>query len=141
MGMSRTDERLIRRIRSKADDNWVVVTWEHVGEPVEVIVAKSESGPAEDLRELFVERPRQRAVYFDDGTCCQDQDVVSDVKYHYTLFAQGAEGRWHRQGDKRVHIPRAFARERVEFHEPGSMLAKLDRMRAGAFGPGGGGGV
>ncbi len=141
MGMSRADERLIRRIRSKADDNWVVVKWECVGEPVEVIVAKSESRPARELRELFADEPAQHAIYYDDGTCCQDQDVVSDVKYCYTLFAQDAEGRWHRQGDKRVHIPRDYKRERVEFHEPGSMLAKLDRMRAGAFGPGGAGGM
>jgi hypothetical protein len=67
--------------------------------------------------------------------------VVSDVKYYYTLFAQDGDGRWHRQGDDKVRIPRSFSRERVEFHEPGSMLEKLDRMRAGAFGPGGAGGM
>jgi len=133
MDLSGKGERLIRRIRAKADDDWVVVKWEHVGEPGEVVVLKSESGPAADLRELFAERPRQRAVYFDSGTQCQDQDVVSDVKYYYTLFAQDGEGRWHRQGDDKVHVPRTFARERVEFHEPGSMLAKLDKMRVGAF--------
>jgi hypothetical protein len=133
--------RLIHRVKAKADDNWVVVKWEPVGDPVEVVVVKSESRPADDLRELFAERPDQQAIYFDCGTQCQDQDVVSDVKYYYTLFAQEADGRWHRQGDDKVHIPRSFSRERVEFHEPGSMLAKLDKMRAGAFGPGGAGGM
>jgi hypothetical protein len=133
MGLSGNGERLIRRIRSKADDAWVVVKWERAGEPVEVVVVKSESRPARELRELFVDEPVQRAIYFDDGTYCQDQDVVSDVKYYYTLFAQDAVGRWYRQGDTKVHIPRSFSRERVEFHEPGTMLAKLDRMRAGAF--------
>jgi len=125
--------RLLRRVKARADENWVVVKWEFAGEPVEVIVVKSESGPADDLGELFVERPRQRAIYFDTGTQCQDQDVVSDVKYYFTLFAQDPEGLWHRQDDARVHVPRDYRRERVEFHEPGSMLAKLDRMRAGAF--------
>jgi hypothetical protein len=105
------------------------------------VVVRSESRPADDLRELFAERPDQRAIYFDCGTQCQDQDVVSDVKYYYTLFAQDADGGWHRQGDDKVHIPRSFSRERVEFHEPGSMLAKLDKMRVGAFGPGGAGGM
>lgn len=140
MGQS-GEARLIRRVKAKADDNWVVVKWEPVRDPVEVVVVKSESRPAHDLRELFAERPDQRAIYFDAGTQCQDQDVVSDVKYYYTLFAQDGDGRWHRQGDDKVHIPRSFSRERVEFHEPGSMLAKLDKMRAGAFGPGGAGGM
>ncbi len=132
------EARLIRRIKAKADDDWVVVKWEPVGDPAEVVVVKSETGPARDLRELFVERPDQRAIYFDSGTQCQDQDVVSDVKYYYTLFAQDGTGRWHRQGDEKVHIPRSFSRERVEFHEPGSMLAKLDKMRVGAFPTAGG---
>jgi hypothetical protein len=135
----RENGRLVRKIKAKGSDDWVVVKWEPVDEPVEVVVVKSETRPARDLSELFVERPDQRAIYFDDGTQCQDQDVVSDVKYHYTLFAQDGEGRWHRQGDAKVHVPRNFQRERVDFHEPGSMLAKLDKLRAGAFLGGGGG--
>jgi len=132
------EARLIRRVKAKADDDWVVVKWEPVGDPVEVVVVRSETRSADDLRELFVDRPDQRAIYFDTGTQCQDQDVVSDVKYYYTLFAQDGEGRWHRQGDDKVHIARSFSRERVEFHEPGSMLAKLDKMRVGAFPTAGG---
>jgi hypothetical protein len=132
------EARLIRRVKAKAGDDWVVVKWEPVGDPVEVVVVKSETGPAKDLRELFVDGSDQRAIYFDAGTQCQDQDVVSDVKYYYTLFAQDGDGRWHRQGDDKVHIPRSFSRERIEFHEPGSMLAKLDKMRVGAFPTAGG---
>jgi hypothetical protein len=139
MGRSEGDGRLIRRIKAKGDDNWVVVKWEYVDGPVEVVVVKSETGPAKDLGQLFVERPDHRAIFFDEGTRCQDQDVVSDVRYYYTLFAQDQEGRWHRQGDTKVRIPRDFQRERVDFHEPGSMLAKLDKLRAGAFLGGGGG--
>jgi hypothetical protein len=56
MGQS-GETRLIRRVKAKADDNWVVVKWEPVGDPVEVVVVKSESRPADDLRELFAERP------------------------------------------------------------------------------------
>lgn len=137
MGPSAGEVRLIRTIKAKADDHWVVVKWEFVGDPVEVVVVKSESGPAHDLGQLFVDRPEQRAMYFDSGTQCQDQDVVPDVKYFYALFAQDGEGRWHRQGDTKVHVPRGFTRERVEFHEPGTVLAKLDRLRAGAFPTGG----
>jgi hypothetical protein len=136
MGRSEGDGRLIRRIKAKGDDNWVVVKWEYADGPVEVVVVKSETGPAKDLRQLFVERPDHRAIFFDEGTRCQDQDVVSDVRYYYTLFAQDHEGRWRRQGDAKVHVPRNYDRERVEFHEPGTVLAKLDKMRAAMLGPG-----
>lgn len=120
-------------------DHWVVVRWKQRGdEPREVIVCKSERGYAEDLRELFAGDPDQQAIYFDAGTQCQDQDIVTGVKYYYTVFAQARDGSWHKQGREhaKVHISREdYVRQ--QFHPDGTTLAKLDTLRVGLFTGGG----
>lgn len=134
------DSKLIDKLHASHSDQWVVIRWEHRGDPpAEVIVVKSETGPARSLEELFAERPDQRAIYFDTGTQCQDQDVISDVRYHYTVFAQAPDGSWHRQGVEHVSVP--FYRTEVrqaKLHDDGTMMAKLDTLRQGLFrGPAG----
>jgi hypothetical protein len=133
------DETLVHKIDSSRSDRWVVIHWEHVADtPGEVIVVKSDVGYADSLEELFVEHPKQRAIYFDTGTQCQDQDVMGDVKYYYTVFAQAPDGSWRRQGTERVHTKETLPEyERVKFHEDGTMLAKLDTLRVGMFSGGG----
>jgi hypothetical protein len=135
-------ERLVRRLGSSRSDKWVVLRWEHVDDtPGEVIVVKSDVGHAESLEELFVENPKQRAIYFDTGTQCQDQDVMGDVKYYYTVFAQAPDGSWHRQGTEKVRTKETLREyERVEFHEDGTMMSKIDTLRVGLFSGGGGAG-
>lgn len=132
-------DRLIRKLHASHSDRWVVIRWEHAGEtPGEVIVAKSDAGHAASLEELFVEHPKQRAIYFDTGTSCQDQDVVGDVTYYYTVFAQAADGSWHRQGGEKVHTKKTLREyERIEFHEDGTLMAKVDTLRVGLFSGGG----
>jgi len=133
------EPRLLRRLHASHSDQWVVIRWEHVGDtPGEVLVAKSDVGNAETLEELFVERPVQRAIYFDSGTQCQDQDVMGDVKYYYTVFAQAPDGSWHLQGKEQVHTGASLSEyERIKFHEDGTLLAKLDTLRVGVFSGGG----
>ncbi len=63
------DQKLIRKLHASHSDRWVVIRWEHATEtPGEVIVVRSDVGYADSLEELFVERPTQRAIYFDTGT-------------------------------------------------------------------------
>lgn len=81
-------EKLIHSLRSSESDRWVVLHWEYEsGDPGEVIVVKSDVGSAGSFAEPFVEHPEQRAICFDTGTECQDQDVMGDVKYNHTVFA------------------------------------------------------
>ena len=131
---------LIRKLHAGHSDRWVVLHWEQASDtPVEVIVVRSDEGNAESLEELFVERPKQRAIYFDTGTTCQDQDVMGDVKYYYTVFAQAADGGWHLQGKERVHTKRTLPEyQRTEFFEDGTLMKKIDTLRIGAFSGGGG---
>lgn len=135
------DHKLIRKLHASHSDKWVVIHWEHIGEaPGEVIVVRSDVGYADSLEELFAEHPTQRAIYFDTGTQCQDQDVMGDVKYYYTVFAQAADGVWHKQGAEHatVHEFRDEIRQ-AKLHEDGTLLAKLDTLRQGLFrGPTGG---
>jgi hypothetical protein len=134
-----SDQKLIRKLHASHSDRWVVVRWEHTGPtPGEVIVVRSDVGYAESLEELFVEHPKQRAVYFDTGTCSQDQDVMGDVTYYYTAFAQAPDGSWHRQGKERVHTKEVLPEyERVEFFEDGTLMKKVDTLRVGLFAGGG----
>lgn len=133
--------KLVHGVRADRSDKWVVIQWEHAGPtPGEVIVVRSDVDYADSLEELFVERPEQRAIYFDTGTQCQDQDVMGDVTYYYTVFAQAPDKTWHRQGTKRVHTKETLPEaERVEFFEDGTLMAKVDTLRLGLFrGPTGG---
>jgi hypothetical protein len=132
-------EKLIRKLHASNSDKWVVLRWEHATEsPGEVIVVRSDVGYAESLEELFVERPTQRAIYFDVGTSCQDQDVMGDVKYYYTVFAQAPDRSWHRQGTERVHTKETLPEyQRTEFFEDGSLMKKIDTLRVGTFSGGG----
>jgi hypothetical protein len=99
---------------------------------------RSDVGYAESLAELFVERPKQSAVYFDTGTQCQDQEVMGDVTYYYTVFAQAPDKTWHRQGTKRVHTKETLPEyQRTEFFEDGTLMKKIDTLRVGAFSGGG----
>jgi hypothetical protein len=133
------DTELIRKLHADHSDKWVVIHWEHAGEtPGEVIVVRSDVGYADSLEELFDERPKQRAIYFDTGTHCQDQDVMGDVKYYYTVFAQSPDGGWHLQGKERVHTKRTIPEyERTEFFEDGTLMKKVDTLRVGLFSGGG----
>jgi hypothetical protein len=133
------EQRLIHKFKASHSDKWVVIHWEHASKtPGEVIVAKSDVGCADSLEELFVEHPKQRAIYFDSGTQCQDQDVMGDTKYYYTVFAQAPNGSWHRQDTEKVHTKETLPEyERIKFHEDGTMLAKLDTLRVGMFSGGG----
>jgi len=132
-------EKLISKLHAGHSDRWVVLRWEHASDtPGEVIVVKSDVGYAESLEEVFVERPRHRIIYFDTGSQCQDQDVMGDVKYYYTLFAQASDGSWHLQGKERAHTKRTLPEyERTEFFEDGTLLAKVDTLRVGLFTGGG----
>jgi hypothetical protein len=131
--------RLIGRLHASHSDRWVVIQWEHAGPtPGEVIVVKSDVGYAESLADVFVERPSQRIIYFDTGTQCQDQDVVGDVKYYYTVFAQAPDGLWHKQGTEKVRTKETLPEyERTEFFEDGTLMKKIDTLRVGAFSGGG----
>jgi hypothetical protein len=133
---------LINKIHASNSDKWVVIRWEHTGPtPGEVIVVRSDVGYADSLEELFVERPTQRAIYFDTGTTCQDQDVMGDVKYYYTVFAQASDGGWHKQGREKVHTKETLPEyERIEFFEDGTLMKKIDTLRVGTFSAGGFGG-
>lgn len=132
-------EKLIHSLRSSESDRWVVLHWEYEsGDPGEVIVVKSDVGSAGSFAEPFVEHPEQRAICFDTGTECQDQDVMGDVKYNHTVFAQAPDGSWHRQGEEHVHTkPTLPDYERIRLHEDGTLLAKLDTLRVGVFSGGG----
>jgi hypothetical protein len=136
-------QKLIRKLHASNSDRWVVLRWEHATEtPGEVIVVRSDVGYAESLEELFVERPTQRAIYFDTGTSCQDQEVMGDVKYYYTVFAQAPDGIWCRQGTERVHTKETLPEyQRTEFFEDGTMMKKVDTLRLGLFSGGGTGGT
>jgi hypothetical protein len=133
------DNKLIHKLHASHSDKWVVIHWEHTGPaPGEVIVVRSDVGYADSLEELFVEHPKQRAVYFDTGTSCQDQDVMGDVKYYYTVFAQAPDGTWHRQGQEHVHTKETLNEyERIEFFEDGTLMKKIDTLRVGTFSGGG----
>jgi len=136
------EEKLIHKVRSSESDRWVVIHWEHEGEtPGEVIVVRSDTDYADSLEEVFVERPLQRIIYFDTGTQCQDQDVMGDVKYYYTVFAQAPDGSWHKQGTEKVHTKETLPEyQRTEFFEDGTMMKKIDTLRIGLFQAGGAGG-
>lgn len=136
-------DKLVHRIRSSESDRWVVLHWEHEsGIPGEVIVVRSDVGYAESLAEVFAERPTQHIVYFDTGTQCQDQDVMGDVKYYYTVFAQAPDGSWHKQGTEKVHTKETIPEyERTEFFEDGTLMKKIDTLRVGLFSGGGASGV
>jgi hypothetical protein len=133
------DVKLIRKLDAERSDRWVVLRWKHAGPtPGEVIVVRSDVGYADSLEELFVERPEQRAIYFDTGTQCQDQDVMGDVTYYYTVFAQAPDKTWHRQGTERVHTKETLPEyRRTEFFEDGTLMAKVDTLRLGLFSGGG----
>jgi hypothetical protein len=130
---------VIHGIHASNSDKWVVIRWEDRGlEPREVIVVKSDVGYADSLEEVFAEHPKQRIIYFDTGTQCQDQDVVGDVKYYYTLFAQLPDGRWQRQGTEHVHTKKTLKEyERIEFFEDGTLMKKVDTLRIGLLNQGG----
>ncbi len=131
--------KLIHKLASSESDRWVVLHWEHESEPPgEVIVVRSDVGHAESLDEVFIERPKQRIIYFDTGTRCQDQDVMGDVKYYYTVVAQAPDGSWHRQGTATVHTRETLKEyERIEFFEDGTLMKKIDTLRIGLFQQGG----
>jgi hypothetical protein len=132
-------EKLIRKLRASESDRWVVLSWEHEGDPPgEVIVVRSDVGYAESLADVFVEHPRQRIICFDTGTQCQDQDVMGDVKYYYTVFAQAPDGSWHWQGNEKVRTKETLPEyERTEFFGDGTMMKKIDTLRVGLFSGGG----
>jgi hypothetical protein len=134
----------IHKIHAGHSDKWVVIHWEHRGTtPRDVIVVKSDEGYAESLEEVFAEHPKQRIIYFDTGTTCQDQDVMGDVKYYYTLWAKSPDnGSWTRQGREKVHTKKSIPdHERVEFFEDGTMMKKVDTLRVGLFQGGAGPGT
>ena len=136
-----TNARLVHNPHVSHGESWVVIRWEHIGpEPGEVLVLKSEVGYADALGDLFVDRPVQHAIYYATGTQCQDQDVMPDIRYYYTVFAQAPDGAWHKQGEERatVHEFRDEIRQ-VKLHEDGTLLAKLDTLRQGLFVRGAGG--
>jgi hypothetical protein len=131
-------EKLIHKLGSSESDRWVVLHWEHEGDdPGEVIVVKSDVGYAESLRDVFVERPQHHIIYFDTGTQCQDQEVMGDVKYYYTVFAQAPDGSWHKQGTEKVRTKETLPEyERTEFFEDGTLMKKIDTLRVGVFSSG-----
>ena len=133
------EAKLILKVSAERSDRWVVIRWKHAGPtPGEVIVVRSDVGYADSLEELFFERPEQRAIYFDTGTTCQDQEVMGDVTYYYTVFAQAPDKTWHRQGTERVHTKRTMPEyERTEFFEDGTLMKKIDTLRVGSFSGGG----
>ena len=126
---------LIHGMDVSRGDHWVVVRWKHrEHEPHEVIVLKSEHDYADDLREMFADDPVQHAIYYDTGTQCQDQDVVAGVKYYYTVFAQAADGTWHKQGREHAKVLEDHSHhERIEFHPDGTFMSKVDTLRVGLF--------
>ncbi len=120
---------LIQGLHVSRGEDWIVVRWEQPEEAREVVVLKSDQGYAEDLAEIFADDSTQRAIYFESGTQCQDQDLVPGVKYFYSVFAQAADGSWHRQG--RVHATARVYRdeiEQVKFQPDGTFLTKLDTL-------------
>jgi len=128
------DEGLIRKLHASHSDRWVVIRWEHAGPtPGEVVVVRSDVGYADSLEELFVEHPEQRAVYFDAGTTCQDQEVMGDVTYYYTVFAQAPDKSWHRQGHGACpHQEDHSEYERTEFFEDGTLMKKVTPCASGS---------
>ena len=127
--------RLVHKLHTSHSDRWVVIRCEHAGPtPGEVVVVRSDVGYADSLEELFVEHPKQRAICYGTGTQCQDQDVMGDVTYYYTVFAQAPDGSWHLQGEEHVHTKATLPEyQRTEFFEDGTLMAKIDTLRLGLF--------
>jgi hypothetical protein len=128
--------KLIHHVKARQKARWVVVSWKAVGDdPVEVVVACSETGYADRIEQLVETGSTQRLVYRGRGTSAQDQGVVPRVTLNYSLFARSADGAWHLQDHVRVRTEGDWEVKAHPFTGGATVQMTVDDLRDGSLGP------
>jgi len=103
MGLLRSGKRghQVRHLRASRGCEWVVLMWRADDALTEWRVLRSQADFAANANEART-GSEQVLVYEGPGGEVQDQDVIDDVPYYYTLFGRELGGEWLGQAEVKV---------------------------------------